>query len=86
MTTKTIYGLKKDEYIEDPAWFWQEVKLRAMNNYDNWADRDEAFMKVEKAIKEICKDAGISIEARKWIIDNKMTDIVEIVDDMMDGR
>lgn len=42
-----IYGLE----IPNESWFWDEVKLRAMNNYGNWKKEN-----VNYAIESICND------------------------------
>ena len=79
---KSIFGIKGVELV-DSEWFWQEVRLRALNNYGDWADKDEAELLVKRAYNEIVDEAGgeLKISAHDYT-----ENIVRIENDMMDGR
>jgi len=61
----------------DLIYFWQEVALRAKNNYGDWANNKEiAEEKIKTAIKEIMKE-----EAEELYKDKEK--VKEILDSMI---
>jgi beta-phosphoglucomutase-like phosphatase (HAD superfamily) len=76
------YGLTKDGVLTDREWFWQEVWLRAGNNYGPWKTRDDIFGYIETAIRDICLDTACSKSTADWLVNNNTKKITKIADDM----
>lgn len=70
----TIYGLN----IPNESPFWDEVKLRAMNNYGDIKNPNDAHNKVSYALESVCNDlfsALVDSEEARMLKHEIITDI-----------
>lgn len=78
------YGLDKNEVV-DAEWFWNEVYLRAANNYNEWHNRLEAEARVNASLFEVCRDAKWSDRRIVRLSQLNLNKQAEIADRMMEG-
>jgi len=62
-------------YLKNFDAFWQEVELRAMNNYGNYEVGEEVETNVNKAIQELADELKSSGEAKE--VTGKIIDELE---------
>lgn len=77
------YGLNEKGIVEDKEWLWQEIRLRAINNYEEWHNRLEAESKVNQAIFDIFRDNKLSDRKAMNFRNNNTTKFIELADEML---
>lgn len=77
----STYGLDTLGVV-DNDWFWQEVWLRAVNNYGPWNNKSQARARIIQSIYDVCGDAEWKTNQITFLISESKIQIKLFVEDM----